>query len=321
MFSEYYKDKLPLIKTIFDNGLKQIEVLPCYQFECIIYSDSHKLINKELDEISQFSHTAYSYTAIDDGAFLYSQKIPKTSFTNSLEDDPAEVINRFQKIFDFLCVSLSICSLGRFWWQRSFNVRKFTLQYDTEKKVAYNCKPEPLIVPIEVDEHDQLIYDKHETLDLPVFLVSLLLGNIIERQNWISLFYNYRKALHLLFNTNPDLVYNEEIFLLFYKSLENLITVDFYKKKKLSNELFQIKKALQEKGLPSSYIDDFDGIYQVRSSLVAHNQSPKFEIVSFKNILDIKLLLESYIIVDIMDYLYFAKDINLLETSDLRKKK
>lgn len=85
-----------------------------------------------------------------------------------------------------------------------------------------------------------------------------------------------------------DLVFHREAFANFYRSFEYFITTRVLKKKKLTNEMRELKEGIRLLGLADQFCDEFVTLYKKRSEQVMHAQRAPKEIEA-EDVLKIKV--------------------------------
>ena len=97
----------------------------------------------------------------------------------------------------------------------------------------------------------------------------------------------YIKGLLHLGASQVDVTFYREAFGNFYRCMENCVTQKILNVSRLSNEVADIKRALEKVGADETLQGAFRQVYAMRSSQVAHAQRPQEEI-TFDNALSAK---------------------------------
>lgn len=273
---------------------------PYYEFGATMWTETHLIEPETIDTFSSFGHPGFRFRYVQKHAFELILQTPKSSFKTALVESPVDVCRVFNEKFDDLAVGLSIGSYGRFHWHKPSIRRRFTREWDTELGKSYNYRIRPT-------RHPTGFKDKKPSYTrLPLEVTSLILAlfwTILWRDlKWHSTFINYRKALYLFSLAVTDYSFYEEIFLLLYKCIENIIALDQLQRPKLSNELKELKEGLSKRFIPESWLPEFDRLYRVRCKLAAHGINPRLQFVTYEDVHDIKLFLDQTILAAILPY-------------------
>jgi hypothetical protein len=82
----------------------------------------------------------------------------------------------------------------------------------------------------------------------------------------------YLKGVIHLGSGFGDLTFGREAFANFYRAFEYFVTSRVLLKKKLANELKDLREGIRLMGLPAKFCDEFAGLYKIRSEQVMHAQ-------------------------------------------------
>lgn len=159
---------------------------------------------------------------------------------------------------------------------------------------------------------------KKKKMHLYQFIFPLMWTSLREKLKWDQIHYFYSKALILL--SQNDIVdrFFDEIFMLFYKTFENIATFDILKKKKLDNELKELQLAVEMCVSDSHLRKQFKELYKLRCKVLAHSQNTKHELATFRNVLEMKRIVDYSIINQLLSHLLNYKDLEEIKHSPQR---
>jgi hypothetical protein len=159
-------------------------------------------------------------------------------------------------------VALNIAALGHFTWavgNRLFWHCEHIGPSGKKEQVFMNSKD--LTFPTE----------KRDLTEGEVRNSVLILGSLLREtdQNFRK---EYLKGIVHLSVEFGDLAFSREAFANFYRAFEYFITSRALEKKKLDNELKELKQGIRSLGLPEKFCDEFANLYKIRSEQVMHAQ-------------------------------------------------
>ena len=122
-----------------------------------------------------------------------------------------------------------------------------------------------------VVQADTAYAERRQITEVDVENTALVFG-IVARERTPVLTGEYCRGLLLTRMHLLDLNFRREAFLCFYRALEHFATYRILKVKKLSNELRDMQRAIRTLTNDQELIDEFQTVYRIRSSQVAHSQ-------------------------------------------------
>jgi hypothetical protein len=176
-------------------------------------------------------------------------------------------------------VALNIAALGHFTWtvgNRMFWHCEHIGSSGKIENIFINSKD--VSFPVE----------KREITENEVRNTMLILASILRDADQ-TFRQEYLKGIIHLGAGFGDIVFIREAFANFYRSLEYFITTRVLKKKKLTNEMKELKEGMRLLGLSEELSEEFTSLYKVRSEQVMHAQREPNEI-DMDDVLKIKVL-------------------------------
>jgi hypothetical protein len=200
-------------------------------------------------------------------------------------------------------VALNIAALGHFTWtvgNRMFWYCEHIGPSGKPEQVFMNSKD--LIFPTE----------KRNLSEGEVKNSMIIFGSLLRDtdQNFRK---EYLKGVIHLNAGFGDLVFSREAFANFYRSFEYFITTRVLKKKKLENELKDLKQGIRSLGLSDEFCEEFGNLYKIRSEQVMHAQRGP------KN-MDIEDVLKIKVFTDYALHTYYRTKANQWLTEQRAKK-
>jgi hypothetical protein len=105
---------------------------------------------------------------------------------------------------------------------------------------------------------------------------SVIIAGSLMRDNEQDFRREYLKGIIHLGSGFGDLTFGREAFANFYRAFEYFVTSRVLVKKKLANELKDLREGIRLMGLPEEFCAEFAALYKIRSEQVMHAQrSPK----------------------------------------------
>lgn len=159
-------------------------------------------------------------------------------------------------------VALNIAALGHFSWT---NINSIFWQCEhvgpTGKSEQVFMNSKSISFPTE----KRLLTD-NEVRNTVIIAASLMKnGNQDFRRE-------YLKGIVHLGLGGGDLTFGREAFANFYRAFEYFVTSRILLKKKLANELKDLREGIRRMGLPEEFSDEFVNLYKIRSEQVMHAQ-------------------------------------------------
>lgn len=230
-----------------------------------------KIFNKFITEVKSHSHkldkSAFS-VMMSEQSLVRVSDVTQDSFkaevimTEDLKKTTTDYFGYAFMVSSSFLVAINIAALGHFTWSIGNRMFWHCEHVGPSGKVEQAfMKSNNLIFPIE----------KREITDNEVRNSMIILGSLLHENDQ-----NYRKEyLKGIIHLNAgfgDLTFSREAFANFYRSFEYFITVRVLKKKKLENELNDLKKAIRSLGLSDKFCEEFTNLYKIRSEQVMHAQ-------------------------------------------------
>lgn len=231
-----------------------------YSLSCVIHSHSHFLDEK-----------AFAVLMREEAATQVT-KVTRTQIEATIKAEKGH----FRTIEDFyptahliasnFIMSLNIASLGHFTWVAGNQL------YPT-----YNVDP--------IDNSRRILFSVEPTwpseerclAESEVRQAVIIYGSIL-RENDKNIRQEYVKGILHMGLSFAEINFNKEAFGNFYRSFEYFITRKLLQKTKLKNELTELTKAIKSSGLSDEFIEEFKGLYKIRSEQVMHAQRHQVEI-------------------------------------------
>jgi len=175
-------------------------------------------------------------------------------------------------------MALNIAALGHFTW--TIGNRMF---WHCEH-IGPSGKPEQILMNArEVSfPTEKALLTENEVRNSLIILGSLL------RESEQNFRREYLKGILHLNAGFGDLAFHREAFANFYRSFEYFVTTRVLKKKKLSNEIKDLKEGIRLLGLPGKFCDEFISLYKKRSEQIMHAQRVPKD-VDLEDVLKIKV--------------------------------
>lgn len=313
---QFEKEVEEYLSRILPEELKKLSVLPYYEFKCFLFSDTHYFSNENIDSFNSLFCGFYNIEFINEHSLSLAIRKPKNLF---VDKDSNFIYKVFTKLVNEFCVGISIVTYGRVYWHKlEFTKKRFLNQYDSETKESLRASIEYSPQPVGFDKNETLSFVKNKGFTRFEFLFGAIWSLITNGKKWDQICNNYNKALLLFTLPQVDFSFYDEIFLLYYKSVENLLTVDILQKEKLENELRSINDALSTLGL-KNFKDQFKSLYIVRGKIAAHQQQAKIELTTFEHVNDIKYFLDYMLFYKSYESLLKLPETQKIETVLLRK--
>ncbi|EMY71606.1 hypothetical protein [Leptospira vanthielii] len=304
------------LTQVLPKGLKDLSVLPFYEFKCFLFSDTHYFTNENIASFNSLFCGFYNIEFINERSLSLAIRKPKNLFKDK---DSNFIYQVFTKIVNEFCVGLSIITYGRIYWHKlELTKKRFSNKYDSESLQNLQAAIDYYPHPVGFDNNEALTLVKKKGFSRFEFLFGTIWSLITNGKKWDQICNNYSKALLLFTIPQVDFSFYDEIFLLYYKSVENLLTVDILQKEKLENELRSINEALSKVGL-INFKDQFKTLYIVRNKIAAHQQQVKIELTTFEHVNDIKYFLDYMLFYKSYESLLKLPETQMIETVFLRK--
>lgn len=231
-----------------------------YSLSCIIQSHSHFLDDK-----------AFAVLMRDEAATQVT-KVTKTQIEATIKAEKAH----FRTIEDFFptahliasnfIMSLNVASLGHFTWVAGNQL------YPT-----YDVDPIDKSRKIVLSSETRFPSEERYLTESEVRQAAIIYGSIL-RESDQNIRQEYVKGILHMGLSFADINFNKEAFGNFYRSFEYFVTRKLLKVKKLKNEVKELAKAIKAAGLSEEFVDEFNGLYKIRSEQVMHAQRHQVEI-------------------------------------------
>jgi len=296
MYKDAFSDIMPiLLKELGKNFRLKTNEATCFRLTTTVSCYTSTISLETVREANEMLNPLFSIELIDPSHFKLTILLPKKSFKGIEKDQlPEAIFIKATKHINMMCVGLSIATLGRFWWH-GFNWRdRFIEKFDNESNSQIDVELKHMSHPVSFYTDGKLQYALDTKLfDISSFLIGLLFISKSQLETtWRLVSLNYIKGLHLFATPVADINFYDEIFMCYYRCLENLCTVSILKKKSLKNEHKDITRALEICKVPKQALVEFNNVYKIRSSIVAHCQNPNSTLATFEHAHDVKILVD-----------------------------
>lgn len=222
---------------------------------------------------------------------------------------------KFEEIINDYIIGLSIISRGIF-----FPFRLGNLAFDYE---LFDSEFGKIDIEVKIEGkrptrfNRKAIHNK-KRMHLYQFIFPLFWTSYKQKLKWGQIHYFYSKALILL--SQFDIVdrFFDETFMLFYKTFENIATFDILRKRKLKNEFKELQMAI-EMCVSDYYLkNQFKELYKLRCRVLAHSQNTKHELATFKNVLEMKRIVDYSILNQFLYHFLNYKSLGNISPSPTR---
>jgi hypothetical protein len=175
-------------------------------------------------------------------------------------------------------MALNIATLGHFTWA-------------VGNRMFWHCEhigPSGKIEQILMNSQDVSFPVEKKLLTEGEVRNSVIIAGSLLRESDPDFRKEYLKGIIHLNAGFGDLVFHREAFANFYRSFEYFVTTRVLKKKKLANEVKDLKEGIRLLGLPEKFTEEFINLYKKRSEQVMHAQrSPKE--IDLEDVLKVKV--------------------------------
>lgn len=252
-----------------------------------VASPSHFISDDSIQRINVLFGSLISIEVITENRW-------KLNVNLQLEEGPDQLLSdRVFQFLDVFTISLSALTHGTFLWSElSHSIRLHHAKLISKNESFKICFSQD--TALRVDHYDgNPIYSKAE-LQFTDFLMSFWCSIVLLKEDLIGMRLSYQKGIQLLNVAAPTTFY-EESFLAFFRCVERIVE-GYLLKRKIKNEYRDLLKATQAKFGTPGYPTFFKGLYKIRGELVAHGYSGKYNEVSKKHALQIKMVADNCLV-------------------------
>lgn len=231
-----------------------------FSLSCVIHSHSHFLEDKAFAVLMR-EEAATQVTKVTKAQIEATIKATKENFRTIEDFFPTAHL-----IASNFIMSLNIASLGHFTWVAGNQL------YPT-----YDVDPIDKSKRIVLSAEPTFPSEERYLTESEVRQAAIIYGSIL-REIDQNIRQEYVKGILHLGLSFGDINFNKEAFGNFYRSFEYFVTRKILQVKKLKNEEKELTKAIKSAGLSKEVVEEFNGLYRIRSEQVMHAQRPQVEI-------------------------------------------
>lgn len=266
-----------------------------YSIEFELKSDTHKFdkIRDYSLRLSKFNNPFFDVQGKDEKLHIKIFR-PKNNFFNPTTDT-YNFIFKLEEIIKDYSIGISIISRGIFF---PFELGNLKFEYEISDSEFGRMIPEfksSYYQPIRYTNKGKVLFKKRK-IHLYHLIFPIVWTYFRDKKKWEQIHYFYSKALILLSQKDIKNIFYDEVFMLYYKIIENLSTLDFLLLRKLGNEKKEITSVIKSNITDVYLHKEIENIYILRSKILAHSQTSIHELATFKNVYDVKKIVDLLII-------------------------